>query len=158
MSTIQNPTRPSQRGAFSSELRQRRINVPTKPRKFGEIIGSRLLSIGETTQATLDLACVQSPRVVNLPVLEFDQGTLIIENPFTLTTSNGDFVSADPIILVELEKLIGCSVVDASFEVGSIIVKFERDVVLTISCRDEDYSSPEAGSFAPNNGPTIVFD
>jgi len=131
--------------------------METYPIKFTEIIGGRLLGIGTTNSSYIALNSNDSQRNIDSPNLEFDNGLLTIENPFILKNDTSNINSTDSLMNTELIKLIGKCVVDATYEIDTIVIKFETGASIIISLRDTDYNSPEAGNFSPIVGPIIVF-
>lgn len=76
--------------------------------------------------------------------LVFDQGLLVVENPFSLRCESDEPVS--------FESLIGCVVTQAYAMQDSFVVIFEGNLVLSVSLKEEDYASAAAASFLSRNG------
>jgi len=87
----------------------------------------------------------------NPTVLIFSASRLSIENPFTIESL--DSSEAHP----SLGNLVGASVVDAYSEEDELVVVFSSRRRLSVSLRAEDFACPEAASYAPDEGPIVVF-
>jgi hypothetical protein len=127
-------------------------------RKFSEVIGGRLMSIGHQSSTYVGLGFQGGTLQVHPLTLSFDRGVLTIENPFKVESRNAIYLSTGPEIELVLANLEGCVVTDAEFQPEFIVVRFGDVATISISLRDEDFTTPEAGNYAPNDGPIIVFD
>ena len=81
--------------------------------------------------------------------LVFDQGVLVIQNPFSLRCESDEPVSFD--------SMIGCVVTDAYALQEQFTLIFEANLVLSVSLKEEDYASACAALFL---GPQaeVLFD
>lgn len=126
--------------------------------KFIELIGAKLTDIGRESSTYVGLS-EQNPIItVDSVRLIFDLGALVIENPFTVDTGASLHNSSEDGCETILQMFVGASVADAEFRRQSIDIRFDNGYQVSISLRDEDFSTPEAGNYQPNNGPVIVFD
>ena len=125
--------------------------------KFIELIGAKLTDIGRESATYVGLS-KQKPITVDSVRLIFDLGALVIENPFTVDTGESLYNSSEDGCETIMQMLIGAGVADAEFRHQSIDIRFDNGYQVSISLRDEDFSTPEAGNYQPNNGPIIVFD
>lgn len=95
------------------------------------------------------LAGVSSPTDGNL-LLQFDCGSLLLLNPFTLKCDSGG--------LLEPATLIGCRVSGCDWDESELQVVFEGRLYLTVSLREQDFLGPEAAVFTPLAGAPVIFD
>lgn len=113
--------------------------------KFTEIIGSVLESISENDASYVDVSDSGILKVKGKS-LAFDSGWFVIENPYQLVG------------VEDFRELIGSKVLEAYSNDIEIRLEFERDIILSVSLKDEDFVGPEAASYAPKRGNIIVFD
>lgn len=121
---------------------------------FNQIVGAKLLNINSSKALYTELTKNSSKGSVFQFGFELDNGYLSIENPFTLTVNEKIFSSSDLEIFDIARTLIGSHVVQAWFEGESINIVF-ANAQIEVSLKDEDFVSPEAGSFVSND--KLVF-
>ncbi len=126
-------------------------------RKFTELIGAKLISVGYQTSTYVGLDKQGPTLEVNPFCLKFDRGLLVIENPFTVFSSGAVHESFEVKCEPILKTLAGTRVADAEFRKESIHIAFDNESSISISLREKDFSTPEAGHYAPNDGQIIVF-
>lgn len=124
---------------------------------FKQIVGTKLLNIRESKSLYKGMNDDNPMLSVYNVGLEMDKGYLSIENPFTLTIKEKVFLSSDLEIFNILRTLIGSHVTQAWFEKEAINIIFST-AQIKISLKDEDFVSPEAGSYVSNdNSFFLVF-
>jgi len=129
-----------------------------KKRQFSQIIGAVLLDVESSKAMYSGLNSKDSKIYVHRFCFKLDKGDLTIENPFTMNVREEYFKSSDLDIFNKLHNLIGSRVENAWFEKEEINIIF-NNAHLKISLKDEDFVSPEAGSFVSSDNSTfIVFD
>jgi hypothetical protein len=95
------------------------------------------------------LAGVSSPAGGGVQ-LQFDRGTLLLLNPFTLKCDSGG--------LLQPATLIGCRVSSCDWGDCELELVFEGRLYLTVSLREQDFLGPEAAVFQPLTGAPVIFD
>jgi len=126
--------------------------------KFAELIGAKLTDIGRESATYVGVSKQNPIMTVDSVRLIFDVGALVIENPFTVDTGESLHNSSEDGCETILQMLIRARVSDAEFRRQSIDFRFDNGYQVSISLRNEEFSTPEAANYQPNNGPIIVFD
>ncbi|WDP91119.1 MAG: hypothetical protein HUN04_16015 [Desulfobacter sp.] len=116
---------------------------------FKEIEGGVLKEVSTTKATYVGIDSKKGPMEINGFSFEFDIGIFVIENPFTIVNPQKE--------KAEISNLIGLKVVSAYCTKSVIGLNFEKGYSLSVSMKDEDYTGPEAASFAPHKGNIIVF-
>ena len=81
--------------------------------------------------------------------LVFDQGVLVIQNPFSLRCESDEPVSFD--------SMMGCVVTEAFALQEQFTLIFEGNLILSVSLKDEDFASAAAAIFFGPAG-QMLFD
>jgi hypothetical protein len=123
---------------------------------FHEIVGHELMEVSTSRSNYAALDCEDEVLETAPVTLCLSESTLSIENPYILSASDGP-VSGAIRDGVRLESLIGATVEVAYSDGEELVLEFDHGYRLSISLRDEDFRSPEAASFEPQDGPIIVF-
>ncbi len=117
--------------------------------KFIEIEKAKLENISTTTATYVAASGDSEPKLVDGCTLKFDCGIFVIENKFEIKDKNNNEI--------DINALIGLTVNTAYSTDLEIKVIFENDSYISVSMKNEDFISPEAASYSPNNGDIIVF-
>ena len=123
---------------------------------FNEIVGHELMEIATCATTYVGLDSEDETLEPQCIVLCFSESTLSFENPYTLSASDGPLLGQIRDGLA-LEALIGATVEAAYSDADALVFEFDQGLRLSISLREEDFRSPEAASFEPQDGPIIVF-
>jgi hypothetical protein len=95
------------------------------------------------------LAGVSAPASGGV-LLQFDRGSLLLLNPFTLKCDSGG--------TLQPATLIGCRVSACDWGETELELVFEGRLYLTVSLREQDFLGPEAAVFRPLTGDPVYFD
>jgi hypothetical protein len=114
------------------------------------LFGQKLLSyemIGNTYHGLSNEPTLQSTTLS----LRFSSSRFVIENPYRIIDTKNKVDET-------IDTLIGMTVTDFLFTKGvAIKIIFDSNKQIIISLKEEDYSSPEAASYNPDKGDTVVF-
>jgi hypothetical protein len=122
-----------------------------------EIIGAKLESIDSSEHNYIGVNTKGLLKTTSVSFV-FDRGRLEIENPLTLLKGGHCLPPESVTVSESLKCLVGSTVVHAYISREEIALDFEGDMSVRISLRDDDWRGPQAGHYAPNDGPVIVFD
>jgi hypothetical protein len=105
-----------------------------------------LLEITSENSTYVSTDSGQEARETTPTVIVFSEGRLSIENSYTFNSPS----------VVSIRGLIGDAVLEAFTTDEEFVVSFTGGTRIVISLRDEDFTCPEAASYAPHNGPIVV--
>ncbi|MBL8012410.1 MAG: hypothetical protein JNN05_01045 [Candidatus Omnitrophica bacterium] len=118
-----------------------------KKSPFDSIVGGILLGVSGSKKNYIGLNGVGPTISVAEISFLLDSGNLSIENPFVVKIDGKVFRSSDLDIFDTIKTLVGTTVQQAWFEKEEVNVVLDR-AHLIISLKDEDFVSPEAGTYA----------
>lgn len=89
--------------------------------------------------------------------LEFDGPSLVAWNPVSVEKAEGVVRGGEPGFSDELVRCLGLTVSDVQITDVELRIAFADQRSFTMSLREADYSSPEAGLYHSANQQTLVF-
>ena len=116
------------------------------------LAGQIILRIGSQQSSYVGLHEAPEPLEVIATVLVMSDSLLTIENPYSIESRDS------PGLELEISELPGRVVESAFWTTEDLVLEIAGGLRLCVSLREEDFRTPEAASYSPNQGSIVVFD